>query len=184
MNTCITYRYCDSDNYKATTVVILTGEITNNGINRIREACNDDGDGRYMFVPEAIGLPVERPGEYNPQCDHAWCYFCGDDFEGHFMTTDEAPTVKMNTTELIEAFTSNMWGWNELAEKLEKCRAEQDNDESQESTESETAVNAERAAIQYAVNVITNSLALNNDEKTIINAYLNAAIATLNARGN
>lgn len=104
-NTKINFLYRDGSNYKKNNSVVIAGAFTDNEINQIHDCL----DGGGYFIPEQIGFPVERFGRITED-DHCWCELTAYDFE----PTEDAPTVKMSTDDVLKAFLSAKDNWDEV----------------------------------------------------------------------
>ena len=120
-NTLVVYSYRDASNYKSTTAVVLEGSLSESQAKTVLEACEPDGDDA-MFVPEALGLPLNLPGKYNPDVDHPWAYFSIKSRENFIPTTAPAETG-ITTERLVELFESSKGNWQRLADEEEFERA-------------------------------------------------------------
>ncbi len=104
MNTRISYLYRDASNYKVTNEVIIFGSISDYQINIII-GCLDSGE---YFIPDQVGLPEERFGEFTED-DHCWFALQKDDFEA----TKEKPNVHMTVNELVRKFLEAKGNWDD-----------------------------------------------------------------------
>ena len=113
MNTQIEYLYRDADNYKKYNLVIVKGEITDEQKSIIISSL-DDGDGH--FIPEQIGLPIERLDDELTEADHCWCELIED---GLLPTPDDA-TVDITISDLADAFAkAKKEGWDDIRYAVE-----------------------------------------------------------------
>lgn len=85
MNTRIYYLYRDASNYKQQNSIVVLGPCDDDIVDRIC-ACLQDGE---YFVPDDVGFPVERFGEWTED-DHAFCEMDDTSFE---LTEDAADEV-------------------------------------------------------------------------------------------
>lgn len=105
MNTKIEYLYRDADNYKTWNEVIVPGEITEDQKKVIMKSLDS---GEY-FIPEQIGLPIERPDDELTEADHCFCEL----EESGITLTDEPCTELMSVNELTERFRkAGKDGWD------------------------------------------------------------------------
>lgn len=102
-NTRIEFLYRDASNYKVYNSVVVSGPFTDEQINQIIDSLED---GMY-FIPEQIGLPVERFGSITED-DHCWCELTAYDFD----PTEDEPTVEMSTNEVLKAFLAAKDNWD------------------------------------------------------------------------
>ena len=103
-NTKFQYLYRDADNYKQWNEVILAGEITDEQTETIVDAC----DGEY-FIPEQVGLPIERPDDNITEADHCFCEL----YHTYINLTDDEPTVDITVDELVKRFEeAKKNGWD------------------------------------------------------------------------
>ena len=99
MNTRMTYLYRDGTNSKVWHKVIFRGEVTEDDKWTIRNALEDN----LYFIPEQVGLPLNRRWDPDPDIDHCFCEL--EPFEPcTFELTDEEPTDSRNIHELAKAF--------------------------------------------------------------------------------
>ena len=105
-NTKMNYLYRDASNYKAHNEVIVRGEITAEQIARIIATL--DGD---LFIPEQVGLPIERPDSGLTVDDHCYCELC----EGDFELVDEDATEDVGCEDLVQRFEeAAKEGWDDV----------------------------------------------------------------------
>ena len=115
-NTILTYNYRDASNYKSTTTLFVEGEMSEEDMARILASCNNTEE--LEFVPEAIGLPLARPGEYQPQDDHPWAYFY-QKASDNYNYTDKDIVCDIKLGDLIKLFEGNAKNWDRLAAEQE-----------------------------------------------------------------
>ena len=107
MNTKINYLYRDGANYKAHNEYIVLGEITKEQITRIIKTLTM-GD---SFIPEQIGLPINRPSEELTSDDHCYCELSAECFE----LTDEEAFEDITCEELVQRFEKAAKdGWDDI----------------------------------------------------------------------
>ena len=104
-NTKINFLYRDGANYKTRNSVIIKGEISPEQIKSIIDCCDYE-----YFIPEQVGLPVDRGGGLDPEYDHCWCELYEDDFE----LTKEPPTENLTVEELVDAFQKAKGMWDDV----------------------------------------------------------------------
>lgn len=104
MNTKIKYLYRDADNYKVYNVCVISGTLTQEQRQIIRD-CLDMGE---FFIPSAVGLPENRFPDIT-EADHCWFETCEDPFED----TVAEPTVGTTADELVAAFQRCKNNWPE-----------------------------------------------------------------------
>ena len=105
MNTNFGFLYRDGCNYKKWNEVILSGCLTSNQKSDIISTLND---GEY-FIPEQIGLPVERFGAITED-DHCWCELALEDIND----TNDPPTIEMTAEELYRRFMETDGEWDDV----------------------------------------------------------------------
>lgn len=113
INTKVIYHYRDASNYKSITTIVLDGQLTDRQVMEIMNCCQNDGD-CLQFVPEAIGLPLERPGVYSEQDDHSWAYFFLTPSE-NFKDTVDRRNTSLTPEQFVALFTENQFKWEALA---------------------------------------------------------------------
>ena len=109
MNTWIGFLYRDAGNYKVWNEAIVPSEMTEEQIARIGRAL-DDG---YLFIPELVGLPVERFGQYIPELDFPLCELDVKDIQ----PTEREATVDISVEELVRTFEKHRGRWFLAREK-------------------------------------------------------------------
>lgn len=106
MNTRISYIYRDGANYKKSNSVVIEGVFTSQQIQDITD-CLSYGQ---FFIPRQVGLPEERPSDWDYQDDHCW-------FELNpaigFETVDYAPTIVLTAEQLYANFMAAKDNWEE-----------------------------------------------------------------------
>ena len=107
MNTKISYRYRDADNYKKVNECVIAGALTAEQICAIKDCCDM---GEY-FIPRQVGLPERRFDRYNPEVDHCWFELDEDSFT----ETMEPPTIALTATELVNHFEGCKNNWQDEA---------------------------------------------------------------------
>lgn len=103
MSTCFGYLYRDASNYKVWNEEILGGFLTKEQKQDIISTL-EDGE---FFIPEQVGLPVNRGDEYTED-DHCFCELTIEDIED----TGKMPTIEMTAEELYENFMKTGGKWN------------------------------------------------------------------------
>lgn len=87
MNTKIVYLYRDADNYKCLNEAVLEGEFDPRDLDMIASLMT----GGEYFVPEQVGLHLNRPDDKFTLADHAWAEL--DPYEDICLTY-EPPTIE------------------------------------------------------------------------------------------
>lgn len=105
MNTYIGYLYRDASNYKKWNEVILSGHLTDPQ----KEIMISMLDCGIYFIPEQVGLPVERFGDITED-DHCWCELDIEDIND----TDLSPTIDMTAEELYQKFVEIDGEWDDV----------------------------------------------------------------------
>lgn len=105
MNTYLCYLYRDASNYKKWNEVILSGHLTEKQKEDIIGTLSED----LYFIPEQIGLPVERFDEITCD-DHCWCELEVEDIND----TDLPPTIDMTAKELYDRFMETGGKWDDV----------------------------------------------------------------------
>lgn len=102
MNTIIDYLYRDASNYKRWNTEIVSGEITQEDLDRI-EAILFDGE---YFVPHDVGLPEHRVvDDYRTDDDHCWFEWQTYDVDDVEFTS-QPPTIDLTIDQLVSNFES------------------------------------------------------------------------------
>lgn len=96
INTEMNYLYRSNSNYKQANAIVIKGTITEEQISRIL-ASTIDGE---SFLPEKIGLPLDRGWEYEEDEDNDFAEIS----EYSFCVTDRQPTEDMGAEELARRF--------------------------------------------------------------------------------
>ena len=107
MNTKISYRYRDADNYKRYNECIVAGTLSAKQICTILDCCDMD----EYFIPGRVGLPERRFDPYDPQADHCWFELGADSFS----ETIEPPTIALTAAELVSRFEGCRNNWQDEA---------------------------------------------------------------------
>lgn len=104
MNTKMNYTYRDADNYKSSTEIVISGEITEEQVARIVAKLDAD----TYFIPEQLGLPAKRLDDYpyDPEADHPYCELIG------FESTNLDATEDLTVDGLVAAFEA-VESWDE-----------------------------------------------------------------------
>lgn len=105
MNTYLCYLYRDASNYKKWNEVILSGHLTPEQKENIVATLNE----ALWFIPEQVGLPVERFDKVT-QDDHCWCELELEDIND----TDLPPTFEMTAQELYDKFMEIDGKWDDV----------------------------------------------------------------------
>lgn len=103
-NTKILYLYRDADNYKMMNECVIEGLLSKEQLHTILD-CLENGE---YFIPSQVCLPEKRFGEIT-ESDHCW-------FELNaysFLTTPDAPTVKLNVETLVQMFCDRKNRWDD-----------------------------------------------------------------------
>lgn len=106
MNTRIHYMYRDASNYKEGEEVIISGELSPEGLGSIIKALYD----KEYFIPPQVGMEDLQPRmiSFPSEDDHVWHTLN----ESCFHKTDEEPTTNHeieDTDDLVKRFTSVTW---------------------------------------------------------------------------
>lgn len=104
LNTKIEFLYRDESNYKNWNVCILKGELTSEQANTILDSLHM-GD---LFIPEQVGLPVERFGS-TTEDDTCWCELNYD----FWSYTTGKETVSITPEQLTANFAAAKDHWDE-----------------------------------------------------------------------
>ncbi len=107
MNTLITYQYRDASNYKEFEIVIISGMLTSNNIEKYLYD-------KEIFIPSEIGLKDLQPENLN-QDDHIWHEILDINH------THEQPTVNITAEKIISNFKKaslNEWNILEASKRL------------------------------------------------------------------
>lgn len=110
-NTIVSILYRDASNYKNTTEVRVSGTLTQDQIGRIT-ACLDDGE---YFIPERVGLKVQRWNKFDPELDHKWCELNASSFEATNLPADTSITAE----ELVRRFEALKGCWENAAKTFD-----------------------------------------------------------------
>ena len=102
-NTQIDFLYRDASNYKKWNTVIVKGKMTDDMIESIIDSLED---GEY-FIPEQVGLPVERFENFTED-DHMYCEL--DKFG--FSYVADAPTEDLDIETLCNRFKECKGKWD------------------------------------------------------------------------
>ena len=100
-NTRLGYMYRDAGNWKTWNQVVLIGEMTPEMFAEMQSRCED---GREMFVPEQLGLPLIRDWDVTED-DHSYAELVT------FDATNDNPTVDITCEELLERFRKVKGNW-------------------------------------------------------------------------
>ena len=104
-NTEIEYLYRDASNYKTWNAQVLAGTLTSEQKETMIFLLED---GEY-FIPEQVGLDIERPGDINED-DHCYCEL---DIDG-ITETEKKPTTTLTAQELYENFMKTGGKWDSV----------------------------------------------------------------------
>ena len=133
MNTLITLAYCDADNYKASTEVVVAGELTGELRSRLERAIAGGENGSFVICHQ-VGLPtpstqfIGRDGFPNDEIDHVWSTIEEVERGQPFQLTDVQPTVSVSAEELVARFEFAAPKWDVAAECERMQRSYSDND--------------------------------------------------------
>lgn len=123
MNTLVTYFYYSKPNERYTTELVLNGALSKNQIATILTNCMPDNVG-FVFVPEALGLPVSR-GEnhkYDRTKDHPYAYF-STDIHMMFRVTRLDHTTGLTPEQFTNLFINAGGKWEMLAAEQDLVNA-------------------------------------------------------------
>lgn len=105
MNTIISFLYRDACNYKVFNTCVVKGQLSHEQARTIMDSLDM---GEY-FIPEQIGLPVERFGSVTED-DHCWCELEAD----FYKPTDAPATVDMFVEQLAANFAAAKGKWDDV----------------------------------------------------------------------
>lgn len=106
-NTRFSYKYCDAANYKDHYELVFKGELTE----------EERAYFEYLgeFIPHCLRLPggvMEDDERYDPQYDHPWCLFDGDEA---FEETSDEPNTVIDIHQFVKFFRMcEEHGWEAL----------------------------------------------------------------------
>lgn len=108
MNTKLNYLYRDASNYKTWNEEVLEGGMDDGMFQRLIACC----DGENSFVPDNVGLDLDRGWDYDPQEDHPWCELIS------YELCDGYAASGITVQELQEAFEEHKDHWDDTAPAL------------------------------------------------------------------
>ena len=109
-NTRITYLYRDADNYKFPQEFVVRGKATDEDKRFLNDFIGSPDDGGN-FIPEQVGLPLNRGGYEISEADHCWGEL--DAIDG-ITLTEQAPTEEITWEEVMDRFrAAKDEGWKD-----------------------------------------------------------------------
>ncbi len=107
MNTKIEYLYRDAGNYKKYNEAVVKGEFESEDLKTVFKSLRDG----EFFIPEQVGLPLERTSDEITEDDH--CY--AELNEDSITLTDDNPTIDATWKGVFEGFKVTLKsGWNDV----------------------------------------------------------------------